>query len=129
MSDALFNFVSEPKTRHHYDTLLPQSPQYWGLPINRWSHTGPLRIKLIDRPLLLGLTSKISKATITAIAVPVRKFSRSQLAFSGTPFSASQFATKSTLPARKIAPISPITRIFLIPKLIYKFFQKIVFFG
>ena len=55
---------------------------------------------------------------ITVIAVPVRKFSRSQLAFSGTPFSDSQLAINSTFPVRRMAPIVPITMIFRIPKLI-----------
>ena len=99
-----------------YATLLPHSEQQHGFPNSRLSHTGQLR----PMPILLlpGLTSKISKATIIVIAVPVKKFSRSQLAFSGTPFSVSQFAIKSTFPPRRTAPISPIITIFLIPKLI-----------
>jgi hypothetical protein len=59
-----------------------------------------------------------------AIAVPVRKFSRNQLAFSGTPFSANQFATSKMFPAIKIVPMIPITMIFLIPKLIICPFKK-----
>ena len=60
-------------------------------------------------------------------AVPVRKFSLTQLAFSGTPFSDNQLAINSTFPARKMAPISPITMIFLIPKLIICPFKGTLF--
>jgi hypothetical protein len=90
-------------------------------PYSRLLQTGQLRP--IPNLLLPGLTNRTNSAMITVIAVPVRKFSRSQLSFSGTPFSDSQFALKSTFPARKIAPISPIMMIFLIPKLIIRPFK------
>jgi predicted transcriptional regulator of viral defense system len=47
----------------------------------------------------------MNKATITTIAVSVRNSSRSQLAFSGNPFSAIQFATTRILAIRKMIPI------------------------
>jgi len=65
-------------------------------------------VKPIALPLtFLGLTNSINKATITAIAVPVRNSSRNQLAFCSTPLSASQFATNKMFPARNTNPINP----------------------
>jgi len=51
---------------------------------------------------------------MTVIAVPVRKFSRIQFAFSGMPFAANQLAITMMLPAIKTTPIIPITMSFRI---------------
>jgi hypothetical protein len=76
----------------------------------------------------LGLTSRINKEIITAIAVPVKNSWRIQLAFSSIPFSANQFATSKILPVKKTNPTNEITIIFLIPKLMSHPFKKLSFY-
>jgi hypothetical protein len=94
------------------------------LPTNLLSQTGHLLNKPTALLAPLGLTNSISKVAITATAVPVKNSWRIQLAFSWTPFSASQFATTKMLPATKISPISGTTMIFLIPSVMASSFQK-----
>jgi len=65
---------------------------------------------------------------MTAIAVPVRNSLRTQPAFSEIPVSLIHFATTKMLAVRKIIPINPNTRIFLIVRLIiYTLSKKLMF--